>query len=165
MNKKKYLVRQIVKEDLKQLLELQRVCYVKNYWEDQSVFEKMLLVFPEGAFLILDKDKLIGYIFFHPYTFGKIKSLNNSLMLLGDENCLYIHDLCIHPNYRGLGLTKLFLDLFNQKTHFYKYNYQALVAVQGSEKFWRKFGFQISKKIKYRDKDAYYLTKDIKLDL
>ena len=150
---------EINSEDIEQVVELQKICYRENFWEDKKVFEILLSVYPKGAIKALYQEQLSGYIFFHPYIYNKIKPLNYTLELKGNENCMHLHDLCIHPSYRGLGLSKLFLDSFDSETKLMGFKYQTLVAVQGSEKMWSKYGFQVSKVINYGSESAYYMTR------
>jgi GNAT superfamily N-acetyltransferase len=137
-----FKVRNLNNEDLLGLMNLQKQVYSKDLQEEITVFIQILNVFPEGVFGVFERDKLAGYLFSHPYLLNQVKPLNSQLYLTNEENCLYLHDMAISPDYRGKGLTKQLFERFlltSEKNGFEK---QCLVAVQNSAEFWGKFGFK-----------------------
>ncbi|OGS36434.1 MAG: hypothetical protein A2293_06555 [Elusimicrobia bacterium RIFOXYB2_FULL_49_7] len=107
-------------------------------------------MYPEGCLGAWDGDQLCGYIFSHPWHYGKTVPLNTeSYVIPTDADCLYIHDLAVDPNHRERKIGRILLnDLFNTAAQrgWQKY---ALVAVQGSEPFWSRWGFTAQRNFEY----------------
>ena len=159
-----FTVRAVVHENLNEILELQKLSYRKEYWETKETFETMLNVYPKGCRVVFVDSKAVGYLFFHPSLEGKIQKLNyTSLKLTGKEDCMYLHDLSIHPDYRGKGITKFLLNYLNESTKEEGLHKQMLISVQDSVLFWEKNGFEKVEFIKdYGGLPAYYMIKSLK---
>ncbi len=137
-----FKIRNLNNEDLLGVMNLQKQVYSKDLQEEITVFIQILNVFPEGVFGVFERDKLAGYLFSHPYLLNQSKPLNSQLFLTGTENCLYLHDMAISPNYQGKGLTKQLFERFLLTAKNNGFETQCLVAVQNSAIFWGKFGFK-----------------------
>jgi predicted acetyltransferase len=137
-----FKVRNLINEDILDVMSLQKQVYTKDLQEDNRVFIQILNVFPEGVSGVFYGDTLAGYLFSHPYILNQIKPLNSSLYFTGNENCLYLHDMAILPNYQGKGLTKLLFQRFLLTSTKNDFEMQCLVAVQNSFNFWGNFGFK-----------------------
>jgi predicted acetyltransferase len=137
-----FIVQNLTNENILEVITLQKRAYTKDLQEDSNVFIQILNVFPEGVLGIFERDKLAGYLFSHPYLLNHIKPLNSQLYLTGEENCLYLHDMVISPDYQGKGLTKQLFERFLFTAENNDFNIQCLVAVQNSAEFWGKFGFK-----------------------
>jgi hypothetical protein len=66
-----------------------------------------------------------------------------------EANCMYIHDICILPEYRGNNLINIFLEKINIQTKLEGYKHQSLTAISGKEKFWENKGFENKKRITF----------------
>lgn len=137
-----FKVRNLNNEDILDVMSLQKRVYTNDLQEDITVFIEILNVFPEGVFGVFDGDNLAGYLFSHPYLLNQVKPLNSKLYLTGEENCLYLHDMAISPDYQGKGLTKQLFERFLLTAEKNGFEIQCLVAVQNSAEFWGKFGFK-----------------------
>lgn len=137
-----FKVRNLNNEDILGVMSLQKRVYTNDLQEDITVFIEILNVFPEGVFGVFDGDNLAGYLFSHPYLLNQVKPLNCKLYLTGEENCLYLHDMAISPDYQGKGLTKQLFERFLFTSDKNGFESQCLVAVQNSAEFWGKFGFK-----------------------
>lgn len=147
-------------EQIEGVLNIQRHCYPQYYVENKDVFERMIAVYPSGCLGVSFNGILTGYVFFHPYYEDKIKPLNHSLRLDGSEDCMYLHDMAIQSEYRGMGLTRILMDKVDIETRNRKLTIQTLVAVQESHYFWKKYGFKPVNKIeKYGGSAAYYMKR------
>lgn len=156
---RKILTHLIETSDIDKVMALQSLSYRDDLLESRDVFEIMRDVYSKGAVAVIVDNEFAGYIFFHKYKKGNVKPLNSLLKLNGNENCMFLHDICVHPDFRGLGLTKLLLKEFDKETESEHLGYQALIAVQNSEEFWKKCGFKIANIVKYGNKMAYYMIK------
>ncbi len=147
-------------EDIDDLLDIQRRCYTEEYIETGETFKGLIESYPDGNMLATVDGSAAGYIFFHPFFIGKVKDMNlSAVRLTGKEDCMYIHDMCVHPAFRGMGITRPLLEHLNNVTRKAGFSVQALVSVQQSRTFWESHGFAVSRNITYGGKPAYYMTR------
>jgi N-acetylglutamate synthase-like GNAT family acetyltransferase len=57
---------------------------------------------------------------------------------------MYIHDVAVHPDARGLGVADLLLENLQLVASDTSISERRLVSVQGSRGFWEKRGFGVS---------------------
>jgi N-acetylglutamate synthase-like GNAT family acetyltransferase len=93
---------------------------------------------------------LAAYVFSHSWRGLDPVSLHStSLVIPPDPDCYYIHDLAVHARIRGQGAAE---KLFRQLTEIagaIGLSTFALVAVQQSEDFWRRLGFDAVRSLVY----------------
>ena len=147
--------------EVEEVTKIQKLCYNELFWETGESFAGMIDVYPRGCIGIFVNNIFSGYVFFHPYYKDQVKPLNHVFRLDGTENCVYLHDLAIHPNYRGLGLSRILIDRVDLESCRIGLLTQCLVAVQGSQSFWQKHGFKIIKEAKNYGHPTYYMKKRI----
>lgn len=83
----------------------------------------------------------VGYCFAHPWKLGFPPSLDCCYeQPLGTE-CLYIHDVVVAPQARGLGVAQAFFQQLERLAQSKAYRQMALVAVQGADRYWSRLGF------------------------
>lgn len=147
--------------DIDDVIKLQHQNYISGYQESREVFMNILEVYPTGGFGAYFGVEFVGYIFFHPYYCDQIKSLNNqSFTLNGDENCMYLHDICVSRSYQKSGIAIKLIDMFEIMSQANNLRYLALISVQGSLNFWTKLGFQSICEVNHAGyKDAVYMKK------
>ena len=142
------------------ILSIQASVYIPEYHEKKETFTNIIKVFPEGCLGISYKNILCGYIFFHPYFKELIKPLNHKLIVLGTENCIYLHDIAIHPDHQKKGYSKILLHEADKQTKKQKISLQSLVSVQNSLSFWQKNNFNLIHKVQYgKNQSAHYMEK------
>jgi GNAT superfamily N-acetyltransferase len=152
--------RPVESKDIDDLLDIQKHCYTDEYIETGETFKGMMGAYPDGSVLATVDGSAAGYIFFHPFFIGKVKDMNlSAVRLTGKEDCIYIHDMCVHPAFRGMGITKLLLGHLNNVTRGTGFSVQALVSVQQSRAFWERQGFAVSRSLTYGGKPAHYMTR------
>jgi len=155
-------INQISLGEIESVLEIQRDCYGEGYIEDSGTFTRMIAVYPQGCLGVSVGGIRAGYVFFHPYHDNIVKPLDFQLALDGREDCMYLHDIAVHPRYRGMGLTRLLMEGFDRETRGEGFNVQCLVAVQGSQEFWRSNGFEVVREIEsYGESPTYYMKRDL----
>jgi GNAT superfamily N-acetyltransferase len=132
---------------LSEMMAIQQICFQETYCESLFVYATLLNVFPDGAWGAFHRDRLIGYIFFHPYKTQTVKPLDSGLLLTGEEDCMYLHEIALLPDYRSQGIPRLLLNVFDDHSARYRMDRQSLVSVQNSRPFWEKKGFSIVRKI------------------
>ncbi|MDP8262417.1 MAG: GNAT family N-acetyltransferase [Candidatus Ancaeobacter aquaticus] len=153
-------IKQIQDNDLDDVLDMQKQSFLKEYQEERDTYKRKLDYYPEGNKLLTYDGQNAGYIISHPSCENHVHELNKQEMSsTGEENCMYLHDLAIHPEYRNKGLTHVLMEYFHSLTHKEGYKTQALVAVQNSKSFWEKHEFKSVKEIEYGGEKAYYMKR------
>jgi GNAT superfamily N-acetyltransferase len=156
-------IKQVTHEDLDTIMELQKSAYVEELLEKKEAYEKMLAAYPDGFKILLVDGRPAGYVFYHPGFEDQIQPLDEtSLKITGEEDCMYLHDMVVHPDFRGKKLTRPLFECFDQATKEKGFTKQALVAVQDSFRFWQKYGFTVAKEIEYGGLPAYYMKREVK---
>ena len=80
-------------------------------------------------------------------------------------DCLYLHDLAILPDARGLGAAAAAIDVLTACAVAASLEAMALVSVHGAETFWARIGFcdapdpRLAEKLAAYGPDARYMTK------
>jgi len=122
----------------------------------------MIAVYPQGCLGVSVGGMLAAYVFFHPYRDNVVKLLDLSLVLNGTEDCMYLHDIAVHHRYRGMDLTRMLMERVDHETRRGGFEVQCLVAVQNSQDFWRKHGFEIVRTIEdYAESPAFYMKRNL----
>lgn len=151
------------------MMTLQTVCFPELAPESESSLKAKLLASPSTCFVAESGHRLMGYLITHPWT-SKLPPEHNASKcdVPANADCLYVHDLSVHPDARGTGASKALLDHFFQRCEEYPFNLSALIAVQNSKGFWRKHGFEIEepnddikKKLASYGTDAHYMMRSI----
>lgn len=146
------LIKNLTLKEVERVLEIQKACYHKDYWESKEKFESILRLYPSGCYGLWC-EKLAGYLFSHPWRIGEYVPLDSPIKKLPENaDCLYVHDIAILPEFRGEGAGRvLFSRVLDAARRFRAIE---LVAVQHSENFWKKLGFREVKDITYGGRRA-----------
>jgi ribosomal protein S18 acetylase RimI-like enzyme len=124
--------------------------YLPELLESDETFAKKIQLFPRGCLGDWHENELAAYVFSHPWLNNEIVPLDFNLRdLPSDPNCLYIHDLAVSSRFRGRGIADRLLKALFALADSMSYRDFTLVAVQDSEPFWRKYGFQARSKLIY----------------
>lgn len=139
-----------------------------RYPESPAVPAERLALFPAGCLLAEGEGgRALGYCVSHPGTLGRPPALDSLLGALpAAPDCLYLHDLALLPEARGLGLGAAAADLLAGVAAARGLGRIALVAVNGSAPWWRRLGFEphpgddaLAAKLATYDADAAYLVR------
>jgi GNAT superfamily N-acetyltransferase len=145
-------IRQITRDDLPQVLVIQKDSYTLPLIESEDSFARKLALFPDCCLGGFEKQQLIAYIFTHPWVFGKIVSLNDCMTIAPHTaNCIYIHDLAVLRSWRGRGIAHALLKRILRIARSRELNKIALVAVNETEPFWERYGLQRQYQLIYGD--------------
>jgi GNAT superfamily N-acetyltransferase len=130
-------------EDLPGIMRLQLQSYGASLQEPASLFEKIIGASPDTCFAAEHEGVMAGYLLAHPIpddfkNFGK-----GPPPLSGSETALYLHDMCVDPAHRNTGVGRLLFDALNAYLESNGFTKITAIAVQDSEKFWEKCGFEI----------------------
>lgn len=140
--------------DIPSLLGIADKCHPKLP-ERAFVFEEKLSLYPLGCRTLVrfaqsaapraasEEKSLAGYLFSHPWYADEIPALDTLLENIPPlTNTYYLHDLALLPEARGKGLATCAARFANNLAVQKGFNLLALVAVNQSEAFWRKVGYE-----------------------
>lgn len=89
-----------------------------------------------------NENKIIGYILAHPWGNRSLPKLHQKTPISGESTNLFLHDLAVAKRARGTGIANALVeDLLNKAIKF-KFKKVTLIAVQGADIFWGKYGFK-----------------------
>ena len=127
------------KEDIHQIMDLERLGFLPGIIELESVFLERIEFFSDGFLLLkeLKNNQIIGYICSEIWEYienidKEMFELNHSIRnlhsLSGEE--LYVSSMTIHPDFRGEKLGQLlFLECINQVIKKYTHIKSILLIV------------------------------------
>ncbi|RFB78421.1 GNAT family N-acetyltransferase [Methylovirgula sp. 4M-Z18] len=122
--------------------ELARIVH-PSFPEDEAVFAERLVLFPQGCLVLPGADGLQGYMISHPYPARAVPKLNARLGAIPDgATVYYIHDLALSRATRGLRQGAAIAQYVKAIACGLGFADMALVAVNGSERFWHGQGFR-----------------------
>jgi ribosomal protein S18 acetylase RimI-like enzyme len=149
-------IRDMIKDDLDTVLGIQSRAYSSFYHESRKVLQSKFMTFPAGCKLALVNGKPVAYIFSHPWVLSELVKLDKPITHLPQKpEVLYIHDLAVDPDYKGMGIGRELISSVKEVALSFSLPKLMLVSVQNSSGFWEKHGFKITNK----------LTKNIKEQL
>lgn len=112
--------------------------------EDAEVFAERLRLYAAGCLVCHAGNDIAGYVISHPWRALDPPALNSRLgELPGDPETYYLHDLALLPELRGTGAASLAVSQLLARAGKEKLATVSLVAVNGSEGFWRRHGFHV----------------------
>ena len=128
--------------DIERVLRVQERAYLSFYHEEAESFLSKMKLSTSACYGVIEEGRLIAYGISFPWLKDKPVDLNSAL----NENpvksdVMYIHDIAVDPDYRGMGLGEALLKRILEESLALGIKELALVAVQGSKRYWVKFGF------------------------
>jgi GNAT superfamily N-acetyltransferase len=133
--------RAMVEADLDAVLGVADVVH-PDYPEDRAVFAERLALFPAGCRLAEREGMALGYGVMHPGRLGVPPPLDAPLGTLpAAADCLYLHDIALLPETRGLGLGAAVLDYAHELAARGGFAWLALTSTPGARSYWDRAGF------------------------
>lgn len=128
--------------DIDAVVEVARLSF-PNHFEDRPCFENRLALYPRGCFVLADGDGGVrGYLIAYPWRAESAPALNTVIEGLPAEPALiYLHDLALHPEARGGGVTGRIIERLAEQVAEDSWPAIALVAVNDAVGFWSRHGF------------------------
>ncbi|SEH95233.1 Predicted N-acetyltransferase YhbS [Rheinheimera pacifica] len=137
-------IRLINEADLGAIVTIQDSCYAAELFEDAGLIRRRLASQPQSCWLAEDsKGEVLAYLFSYPSRDNQVAPLGSSFGSYADAELLYLHDMAVSHNARGMRLAPQLLALAEQYAADLGFNRLALVAVQGSVPYWQKQGFEM----------------------
>ncbi|MGD0295248.1 MAG: GNAT family N-acetyltransferase [Terracidiphilus sp.] len=111
--------------------------------ERPEVFEEKVKLFPNGCRKLVLNCRIVGYGISHPWMLNSIPPLDEFLKALPkNPECVYLHDIVVAPEARGLGAASRYVDYLKQLAYDINIMSLALVSVYGTDVLWSRFGFR-----------------------
>lgn len=130
--------------DIDAVVEVARLSF-PDHFEARPCFENRLALYPRGCFVLADGDAPAqGYLIAYPWRADGAPPLNTVIEgLPTDPAVLYLHDLALHPQTRGGGLTRAVVERLAEQATEDGWPAVALVAVNDAVDFWARHGFSV----------------------
>lgn len=137
------IIKAMQEADLDAVLAIQAQAYRPYFHEARTCFAEKLRLYPQGCWLAWNDTLPAAYLVSHPWSQDQIVALHAPLQQLPQHpDCYYIHDLSVSPAFHGKGVGRLMAEKAKECALTIGLKTILLVAVQGSQPFWGKFGFQ-----------------------
>lgn len=115
----------------------------KDFYESPAVLAERVALYPNGAHLLEIGERPVGYVLSHPWKADAVPALNSPLGALPvDADSFYLHDLALLPVARRIGAGGTMVSTLARHAEARGFQTMSLVAVHGSEPFWRRRGFE-----------------------
>lgn len=135
-------LRPMHRSDILSVMRIQAQCHQPDNLESEAVIRAWLATAPDTAWVAELDGEVCAYLVGYRSRLGKVGALGVGFALTEAPDCLYLHDLAVSPEARGrqLGhrLVTQALDLARAES----LPHAALVAVQDSDQFWARLGFE-----------------------
>lgn len=142
---RKTVIRKMKAADLAAVLGIQSCCYDDSKLESGQSFLAKLEASPATCFIALAAEAPAGYLVSVPAEAGNPPLLNcPSYLAPPRANALYLHDLAVHPEARGIGIADALIEAYFQTLKQSKFQIACLTAVNNSSKFWERYGFRVN---------------------
>lgn len=127
--------------DLAAVLRIQSQCYSPEMNESSTVIRARLATAPRTAWVAEVAGRVQAYLMTYPGQLGKLSALGSRFEIATHPDCLYLHDLAVAPETKGLGLGRRLVDTALETGRVLGLKHAALVCVQDAEHFWQGCGF------------------------
>ncbi|GLK49420.1 acetyltransferase [Brevundimonas intermedia] len=154
--------------DIDAVVEVARLSF-PDHFEDRACFQNRLALYPRGCFVLADGDAPAkGYLIAYPWRADSAPPLNTVIEgLPADPDLIYLHDLAVHPQARGGGVTRAVIERLADQAAEDGWPAVALVAVNDAVDFWSRHGFAeretpgMAAKLASYGSDARYMMRDL----
>ncbi|MDR6982627.1 putative N-acetyltransferase YhbS [Rheinheimera pacifica] len=137
-------IRLINEADLGAIVAIQDSCYAAELFEDAGLIRRRLASQPHSCWLAENSaGEVLAYLFSYPSRNKQVAPLGSTFGSYADAELLYLHDLAVSHNARGMRLAPQLLACAEQYAAELGFHTLALVAVQGSVTYWQKHGFEV----------------------
>ena len=157
----KITIRAMQQGDLSAVVAIQDSCYSEALFESPDLVAMRLGSHPNWC-LVAQSDladgsqKVVAYLFSYPSMDGKVARLGSTFAQYSAADVLYLHDMAVRDEARGLGLAQRLLEHAQAQAQNHGLKRISLVAVQGSVTYWQRHGFNVKA---VNDKDALLALK------
>ena len=130
------------------MCSIQEIAYPKVLHEAPESFAAKIEAAPETCWGVFTERGLGAYLIALPLmgaaTVGLGDTVFPNVVAANRAECLYLHDLAVGLSLRGKGCGEALAEHALQKAAAHGIKRVELVAVQGAQSFWAKFGFVVT---------------------
>jgi predicted N-acetyltransferase YhbS len=138
------VIRSIRPEDWPAIERIQAESYPREVLETLESLQSHWRVSCDTCVVAESEGQVVGYLLAHPWPKRTIPPLNKVYSVIPDDSgSLFIHDLALSPVARKLGIARELVSSVLQAGAQLRLTTASLIAVQGSEGFWKQFGFTV----------------------
>ena len=136
-------IRPIVADDLPGILAVQQACYGDGFLEPGDALASRWARSPAMCLVALRGSEVVGYLLSHAWHAWTPPKLRVPLPAADAVDVLwFVHDMAIAPGGRGQRLGERLYAIASASAQAQGLRQSRLVAVQGADGFWRRFGYQ-----------------------
>ncbi len=128
--------------DIGAVLNLQAAAYTPDLLEDEATLRARWAQCPDTAWVACRAEQVCAYLVAYPSLLGALTPLGAHFAPAPSPDCLYLHDLAVSPALAGRGVGKQLVAHACSVAASAGWRYSALVAVQGSVRFWHGQGYR-----------------------
>ena len=129
--------------DLPAILAIQRLCYPAHLIEPAAALQSRRQRAPGHGWVARRGGQVLGYLFSHPWQRTSLPKLGQDLPALPPApDCLFLHDLAVHPDGRGQKVAEQLLHASYRPARAAGLRHGRLVAVEGADAFWARHGYR-----------------------
>lgn len=139
-----------------------------DHFEGRPMFANRLALAPEGCFVLETNRGVLGYMIAYPWAADAAPPLNTLIEAIPEDAAvIYLHDLCLHPEARGLKATGEIIERLADQARDQGWPAVALVAVNDATAFWARNGFEVrqteamARKLASYGDDARYMVRPL----
>lgn len=134
----------MLEADLDRVAEIARIAF-PHHSEGRPLFANRLALAPQGCFVLADgSEPAMGYAVSYPWRRDSAPSLNTLIEAIPEgADVIYLHDLAIHPDARGVGATRAIVERLIEQARDQGWPALTLVAVNDAVAFWSRYGFAV----------------------
>jgi ribosomal protein S18 acetylase RimI-like enzyme len=147
--------------DLDRVNVMQHLSYPPGLHEDMTLFKKIILA--RGSLCLVGKiDEVVeGYVIGYPAIPTRDDFERGYQPLTGQETVMYLHDLCINPEKRGLYIARDLVQAFEEETRERGFEKILAVAIEDALPYWLKQNYRALEAYEYRGHPARRIEKNM----
>jgi len=132
----------IEETDWDAIMQIQSDAYASHLHEDLSVLKSKWTTSPTSCFVFTNRDsRVLGYLLAHPWLGEQAPKLGEVVVIGTSYSQVYLHDLAISGDARGLGIARQLILHFIIAMQHLGCQRLLLTAVQDSASFWLQYDF------------------------
>jgi N-acetylglutamate synthase-like GNAT family acetyltransferase len=136
-------IRSATTVDLNHVVRIQAVAYVSDFHEPAEALLAKLMLSDGSSFIVEVNNEVIAYAIAFPWRSEESVVLHSiDLAMSNEPSCMYIHDVAVNPEHRGSHVATELVNVIMQRSEELSLHQCELVAVQNSQMFWERHGFQ-----------------------
>jgi len=139
-----------------------------GYFEAPDILAERHALYRNGTFILEIGTRIAGYVLSHPWRFAVVPALNNPLGAIPkDADTYYVHDIAVLPMARRVGAASEIVGGLIKHAEAGGFATASLVAVNHSQGFWERHGFEVRTPAGTSDKllsygaDARFMARDL----